>query len=37
VIVKLSASRRYGTTMTEATNRQVESVALFRAIAASLD
>lgn len=37
VIVKLSANRRYGTTMTEATNRQVESVALFRAIAASLD
>ncbi|CAG4912000.1 serine hydrolase domain-containing protein [Paraburkholderia saeva] len=37
VIVKLSANRRYGTTMTEATNRQVESVALFRAIAGALD
>jgi CubicO group peptidase (beta-lactamase class C family) len=37
VIVKLSANGHYGTTMTEATNREANSIAFFRAIAESLD
>ncbi|WP_229707804.1 serine hydrolase [Tistrella bauzanensis] len=36
-IVKLSANRRYGTSMDEATNRGMETIAWLRAIAASLD
>ncbi|MCX7585791.1 serine hydrolase domain-containing protein [Phenylobacterium sp. 58.2.17] len=37
VIVKLSANRAYGTSMDEATNREMENVAFLRAIARSLD
>ncbi|MBI1199071.1 MAG: serine hydrolase [Phenylobacterium sp.] len=37
VIVKLSASRTYGTSMEERTNRDLENVALLQAIGASLD
>jgi CubicO group peptidase (beta-lactamase class C family) len=36
-IVKLSANRAYGTTMTEETNREVENIAFLRAVARSLD
>ena len=35
-IVKLSANPAYGTTMDEATNREMENIAVLRAIAASL-
>ena len=36
-IVKLSANPDYGTTMEESTNRELENIALLRAIAASTD
>lgn len=36
-IVKLSANPAYGTTMEEATNRELENIAFLRAIAASFD
>ncbi|MCC5859917.1 MAG: serine hydrolase [Ectothiorhodospiraceae bacterium] len=37
VIVKLSSNRSYGTTMTEETNREIETIAFLRAIAAQFD
>ncbi len=36
-IVKLSANPAYGTTMDEATNRELENIAFLRAVAATLD
>lgn len=36
-IVKLSANPAYGTTMEEGTNRELENIALLRAIAAAFD
>ena len=36
-IVKLSANRAYGTSQEESTNREMETIEFFRAIAASLD
>jgi hypothetical protein len=37
VIVKLSANRAWGTTMDEATNREIETIAFLRSLARQFD
>lgn len=37
VVVKLSSSRNHGTAMNQETNRELENIALFEAIAKQVD
>jgi hypothetical protein len=37
MIVKLSANRVYGTSTDEATNREMETIAFLRTVAATMD